>query len=198
MRGKEFIAGLLKSEKRVVLITVIGICGIVLILLSSLISGGKYEPQLQGIQDVGTGDFSDYSDWLEHRLGIMIAEIEGVGRSRVMVTVQDTGEYVFVQEEKRNVDKTTDPSLTERECVVERENIEQKYVLVDSGRQALIKTQLKPSVQGVVVICEGADDVYVQSRVVNVVTTALHITSTRVCVEKITSNDKENIVKKKS
>ena len=198
MRGKEFIAGLLKSEKRVVLITVIGICGIVLILLSSLISGGKYEPQLQGIQDVGTGDFSDYSDWLEHRLGIMIAEIEGVGRSRVMVTVQDTGEYVFVQEEKRNVDKTTDPSLTERVCVVERENIEQKYVLVDSGRQALIKTQLKPSVQGVVVICEGADDVYVQSRVVNVVTTALHITSTRVCVEKITSNDKENIVKKKS
>jgi stage III sporulation protein AG len=73
---------------------------------------------------------------------------------------------------------------------MERENFEQRYVMIESDngrRQALVRTRLEPGVQGVVIICEGAGDVFVRSRVINVVTTALNISSARVSVEKIKS-----------
>ena len=38
-------------------------------------------------------------------------------------------------------------------------------------------------------VCQGAEDVRVQTDLINVVTTALNIPSTRVCVVKIESNE---------
>ncbi|MCL2068456.1 MAG: hypothetical protein FWH00_01010, partial [Oscillospiraceae bacterium] len=119
----------------------------------------------------------EYAGHLEERITALVSEIEGVGRLLVMVTLANSGEYVFAQEEKRSSDRDQ-----------QRENLEQKYVIVESDngrRQALVRTRLEPGVQGVVIICEGADDIFVRSRVVNAVTTALNISSARVSVEKI-------------
>ena len=45
-------------------------------------------------------------------------------------------------------------------------------------------TEVQPVVKGVVVVCDGGDDPVVQQRVIDAVTTALDITSVRVCVVK--------------
>lgn len=48
-----------------------------------------------------------------------------------------------------------------------------------------IVTEIFPSVKGVVVVCEGADDPAVCDRITEVVTTAFNITKRRVCVTKL-------------
>jgi len=53
-------------------------------------------------------------------------------------------------------------------------------------REALVLTRRPPRVQGVVIVCEGADNILVQEKLISVVTTALGIPSTRVSVVKIT------------
>lgn len=50
---------------------------------------------------------------------------------------------------------------------------------------AVLVTEILPTVKGVVVVCEGGDDPTVCARIQNAVTTALHITSKRVCVTKL-------------
>ena len=52
-------------------------------------------------------------------------------------------------------------------------------------KEALVLTQLEPKIQGVVIVCEGAGNIRVEADLTNVVTTALNIPSTRVCVVKI-------------
>ena len=50
--------------------------------------------------------------------------------------------------------------------------------------EALAITEVQPTVKGVVVVCSGGDDPEVQQRIINAVTTALNITTKRVCVTK--------------
>ena len=54
--------------------------------------------------------------------------------------------------------------------------------LLSGVRRPLVLTELPPRIQGVVVVCEGAGSAPVASRVIDVVTTSLGITSLQVCV----------------
>lgn len=176
------------KDLRLKLIVLVGLLGMALILLSQLMSREK-PPQRP--MDEATASFTaeDYIEGLESKLQELVTGIEGVGRAEVMVTLESGVEYVYAQEEKRNTD-TIRGQGEEQEVfkVSQKENVEQKYIIVETEygkRQALVLTELQPRIQGVVIVCEGADDIRVQEKLTSVVTTALGISSTRVCVVKI-------------
>ena len=52
----------------------------------------------------------------------------------------------------------------------------------DGSEQALPLTELQPVIRGVVVVCPGGGDPAVAERITQAVTTALDISSARVCV----------------
>lgn len=54
----------------------------------------------------------------------------------------------------------------------------------DGSEQALAVTEIQPVVKGVVVVCDGGGNPAVQQSVTEAVTTALDISSVRVCVIK--------------
>jgi len=57
------------------------------------------------------------------------------------------------------------------------------------GRAKVMLTHEDGQVQGVVIVCDGADDIRVVLKLTNVVTTALNIPSTRVYITKLTDNN---------
>lgn len=182
---KEFFSG----EGKLKLIVLLGIAGMILILVSQL-AGRDKAPQEPPDEATATFTTEEYIAGLEDKLTNLVTGIEGVGRAQVMVTLESGVEYVYAQEEKRNTDTTREPGGEEQPAVtvMQKENVEQKYILIETEygkREALVLTQLQPKVQGVVVVCEGADSIYVQQKLTSVVTTALGIPSTRVCVVKI-------------
>lgn len=183
-RMGEQLTGLLSDkDKRVRLIVALGILGMALIFFSTL-SNPRQEPQ----QAMAEASLDEYAVSVEGKLYDIISEVRGVGRLKIMVTIESGTEYVYAQAKRVTTDKSQDLNSEASGRIQQKENIEQSYVMVENqnGRkEALIETQLQPKIQGVVIICEGADDPRVEQRIINVVTTALNIPSTKVCVAQI-------------
>ena len=165
----------------------VGIAGMALIFLSTVIqTGGSNKPN----PSVGAGQLTsqEYVAQLEDRLTGIVGSIEGVGRCQVMVTAESGVEYVYAVEETQNVNRTNSYNGDEVARETQQENTEQKYIVVDAGngkKEALVKTERQPAIQGVVIVCEGAGSMVVQERVTQVVTTALGLPYNKVCVTKL-------------
>ncbi|MBQ3431645.1 MAG: hypothetical protein IJG23_02555, partial [Clostridia bacterium] len=58
-----------------------------------------------------------------------------------------------------------------------------KYVIVeDEGQKPVLEKEIEPTIRGVIVVCEGADDVYVREAVVDSLRAALSISSANISV----------------
>lgn len=166
-----------------------GFIGIALILLSSLLpktSGNKASSSDQ----CTTISSEEYVKQLEEKVQTLVEKISGVGSSNVMITLENGVENVYANSEKKSTDNTTDNSSSGTSKATDKNNTEQNVVVVDGkdGKQALVVTQKEPTVKGVVVVCDGGDNLTVVQDVIDAVTTALRITSNRVTVVKAASH----------
>ena len=181
----EKAGGFFRAKKGAALFC-LGIAGIVLVAASTFLPDDKSNPTVGATEQ----DAQAYIAKIEERLTSLVSNIDGVGKCEVMVTAENGVEYVYAVEETQNVNQTNSFSGDAVQKQTQQQNIEQKYIVVDTGggrKQALLKTQKQPTVQGVVVVCEGAASTVVQQRITEAVTTALGIPYTKVCVTKIQS-----------
>ena len=169
------------------LVFILGITGILLIGLSSLL------PQREGEEPAGAGvletDAKAYAAELETRLQEILEQMDGVGRTRVMVTLENGYQKVYAKSEKVNNDILEDVRAQDERKTQEKQVTEQTYILVDGagGEEPLVTAELEPEVKGVVVVCEGGDRADVVGKVVDTVKVALDISSARISVSKLTA-----------
>lgn len=124
---------------------------------------------------------------LEENLENIISEIQGAGKSKVLVTLENGAETVYATEERKNKEASEDKSSGEITRKKESDDCEKKFITIkdsEGTEHALAVTEIEPKVKGVVIICPGGDDIVVKKRIVDATTTALNINSTRVCVTK--------------
>lgn len=182
-QGKGLFQKLLRREGWRRAVVAIGIAGMVLILLGSLFPGAQGQ---SGTPAAGEGSMNsqEYLEKTEARLERLLSGVQGVGKVSVMLTLEHGVEYRYARDEKLSQNSTTTYSSGIPQRLEEEQEQEQSYLLVDSsgGRRPLVLTELPPRIQGVVVVCEGAGSAPVASRVIDVVTTSLGITSLQVCV----------------
>ena len=120
--------------------------------------------------------YAEYIDDLEEKTGEMISAIDGVGACRVMITLCDTNERVYAQNSEQ---ADRDGSFSKSD----------EYVLYDGqeGETPLLIEQVFPKVQGIIVVCEGADNQVVRENVINSLTSLYHLSSSRISVAKMKS-----------
>lgn len=173
---KEF-AGKIKSklnldkDKSTKLFLVLGLAGILLIGLSSLLEGDSQgEPHNETTYDVNA-QTEKYKESIEKELSEMLSEISGVGKVRVMVTIESTTEYVYAEE-------------LSKDNSGENVSYKNQYVILENSgeKEALVKKIIKPEICGVAVACEGGDDLKVSERIIKTVSAVLDISSTKICV----------------
>lgn len=165
-------------------IIVAGLIGIALIFLSGLLKGCNEEKSTVEIDNAA----DKYAQQLERSLTGIVSNIQGSGKTKVLVTIENSKEIVYATEEKKNTQATEDKSDGQTTKKKESDDVEKKYITVkgsDGTEKALAITEIQPAIKGVVVICEGGEDSVVAQRIINAVTTALHITSGRVFVTKM-------------
>lgn len=184
----EKVKSFFQDDKKVKILSAVLIAGIVLIALSEFWpSSGKTKEKEDSVSDTMT--MQEYTQKLEDNIREIVGSIRGVGNLKVLVTLESSEETIYAQETKTSVDSTQD-AMSENGKTQLKESTEQKYLLVegeDGTKQALVKTTKEPEVKGIVIVCEGGDSTTVKSEVINAVTTALDISSSRVCVTKIDS-----------
>ena len=108
----------------------------------------------------------------------ILSQISGVGDVSVMVTYSSSFEKSVAYEKNSNKNEKKDGDNT-----IINETSSQTNVVLSSGEPFVVK-EIYPQIQGVVVVAEGADDIFVKQNVTNAVTTALNIAPHKVCIVK--------------
>lgn len=177
MSDKSNVLDKLKKDKVRNIVIIIGIIGIVFIFISNLISkdSENIDSDINELNTINSYNTESYERQIEEQLEEIISSIDGAGRVKVMATLDRTSQIVYATEEKYNTDN-------------EKQSGETAYVIIkkSDGTESAIKvTEIQPKIKGVIVVCEGGEDSVVQERIVKAVTTVLDISSSKVCVTKI-------------
>lgn len=157
-------AGRLSTARgRSALAAVLGVTAMLLILLSELRAGSGAETPAASAPDAAV-----YQTQLEQRLAGLIAQVEGAGKTAVMVTLETGEERIYALD--------TQSGQTQSQ---------QTHVLLKDGT-ALEQTVYLPRICGVAVVCEGGGDVRVAARITEMISALLDLPSNRICVEQRT------------
>ncbi len=107
---------------------------------------------------------------LEENLKNLLSDVKGAGKVNVMITVDGSGEDVVL----KNV-----------ETIVENGVKTTKETIVLIGGKPYVTKSLNPSIVGVVVVTEGADDLSVRMTITEIITTTLNVSSESVRIIKM-------------
>ena len=168
------------KKENILKITVIaGLAGIVLIFCSDFFGGREKEDTFAEVSKSEADTLTQYRQELCDELGNMLASIEGVGKTKIMLTLDGTVRNIYatdndIQQRETSADKQ---SNEKQSCIVIRQN--------DGSEKALTIGQLMPKIKGVLVVCEGGDKEEVCIKVTEAVSAALDVTKSHICVSKL-------------
>ena len=175
------LKGIFKDGKKMRIVFVLGIIGVILIFLSTFLPKEKKAPATGETDKTAAVTNEQYEKRYQDLVKSLVEDIAGAGTAQVVVTLESGVEYVYETEENT----TADTQNNSEKSFSERNSLERTTLLVEdeNGRkQPLLKKTLEPKIRGVVVVCDGGRDPLVAGQITEAVTTALGVNSTRVCV----------------
>lgn len=134
---------------------------------------------------------ADYAGYWEERLEDALRYVDGVGRVRVLITLKESEHRIVEKDgpEEYSDTEETDAaggSRTIRESRIEKSTI---YTVDDRGQNVpyVIKT-ISPSVEGVVVIAQGAQTQNVQENIIEAIQVLFDIDANKIKIVKMKNN----------
>ena len=100
----------------------------------------------------------DYSAYLEKKLANILSKLEGVGKVNVMVTLENSVEKVTATNTTQSKESIIENDGEGGTRQVQREDLTLQVVTRGNDGSLLVVKEIKPTVLGVIVIAEGADD----------------------------------------
>ena len=170
---------MIEREKLQHLIENIGIPKLCLILLLGVsliivsIPSGKTKKNAQSTETTAKEDSTDlYVKKQEKRLVNALKHVEGVGKVKVMITVNSSKEGPYEQ------------SSSEKEKTVKED--EQTVLVEEDGKKVpYVIKEVEPVVEGVVVVAQGGGNDIIKNQIVEAVSVLFHISSYKVKVLKM-------------
>lgn len=162
------------------MIVALGLAGMGLILLSN------FWPAKSGSQPkTAQLTAEEFTVQLEKKLTELVGSIEGAGESKVMVTLENGVEYVYATQDKVNTNEVQDTDGDSNK-LTQQNDAEKEIIVVDTenGRQGAAGDRDPADGQGGCDRLEAGDNAAVQQRITQAITTALNLSSSRVCVTK--------------
>ena len=162
------------------------VAGVALVVLSFPMNQTKekaiadYEEETQ--QEQVKDSEQAYVSELESRLQKVLEDVEGVGKSEVMITLKSSSETVL------NKDTSSNSESYVREDGESEESLETKeetVLLEEEGKTApYVIKKIQPEIEGIVVICEGGDQPYVVQEITSAAEVLFSVSAHKVKVMK--------------
>lgn len=173
----EKILNLFKSDRKTFVVACIGVIVILIIMASELI------PHNNKNDEISTECLTtDYCSSLENKVEEIISLIDGAGKTRVMITLSETTEYIYAKNES-NQNKSSDNTINT--------DNEKDYVIIEQNNEdagLLIKT-IEPKIRGVAIVCEGGDNTTVQQDIYSTVSAVLNVSTARISISKLNNSE---------
>jgi len=189
--------GLKKLDKKTI-INIAGalILGVVLLIMSSSFfnRGGRQNNVEAGntaasIPPSIERDF-DYETALEKRLENAFSQIDGAGRVKVMLTLSYGREIVVAEDTISNESSTKDMDTQGGGRLTESSNLEEKTIIItgkDGASAPLVLREVQPKIEGVIIIAEGGDNVFVKQALTSAAEAVLGLDIAKVVICKMGS-----------
>lgn len=189
----DFLKRFLRNKKSLYNALTVLFIGVLLIVMSSSLfksgSDTKYEKiQKSIVTDNGnnsnnSGSGSEYEAYsktgyekeLEEELEKTLSMVDGVGRIKVMITTSEGYENVLKNDSK--TEKYEESGST-------RAIDEEKTVLSDDGSPIILK-EIKPKIEGIIVVAEGGDNVLVKNSLINAIKALLGVEAHKIEILKM-------------
>lgn len=131
----------------------------------------------------------DYEEYLETKIKKMLSKVDGVGKVEVMVTLKGTSEKILVSENnysENNIDETDSDGGVRKS---EEKSQSQSYLYSDSGNgsQPYVAQEIKPEVEGVIIIAQGGADSVVATNVTKAIEALLSVPVHKIQVLKMSN-----------
>ena len=146
---------LLKGNKKIGVLILLGIIGIIFIAFGS--AEGKAETDANEVQKQSD---IEYCAQLEDKIKELVIAITGSDTCVVAVTLENSGEYVYADQNTVDLNQTEDKA-SDTVATKESRKSEQEYIIVegkDGNQTALVVTEKKPSVRGVAIVSGGINN----------------------------------------
>ncbi len=165
-------AGFLKILQKYRYLAVIIFVGLFLLVL----------PQGEKEKETAKESFVEFElDRFEKRIEACLSECNGVGRCKVILSINSGPESVFEKDSKKSARENESGVMIESDS-----DIKPSIVSEGSGRQSpLIVKELYPEFRGAVIICDGADRTDVQSSVISSVSALTGLGSNKISIIKM-------------
>ncbi|WP_099203812.1 hypothetical protein [Scatolibacter rhodanostii] len=176
---------LLKKDKLRGAIIVMGLLGIVLIYLSTLLSSDKKVDKEKKTDTEVVFTAEEYEQKLEAKLLRIVSAITGEENPTVMITLETMGEAVYAVDEKHKLDETEQYDGGQRTQTESKEEKESVYVITkdaQGNQQAIKVSEIQPKIKGVVIVSKYANDVFMQEKIIGAAKTAMNVSSSKICV----------------
>lgn len=170
----------LNLDKKTKIVIMVGFSFILMLFISEMNFDSDKEIEI-------TDEMSDaeYCIYLENKLIEFIESIDGAGKTKVMITLSETTEYIYATDDKdtkKNNNNSDDSTFQKDYVIIENNNN-------DEG--LLIKT-IKPKVRGVAISCEGGNNTQVQQQIYSAISAILDINTSNISISKLSiSEDKK-------
>lgn len=162
----------MKKSGKLWIVVLGAVVGLGLLVVGSLdLPIGKQESGTTNAVSDEQAQLQAYRQQLSSDIAALCAEVQGVGRVQVMVTLSGGYEYVYAQDVQS---KTSGDSYT----------WEENYVLIGSGsaQSPLLLVRMQPEVAGVGIVCGGGADPAVQNELIALVSAAFGIGTNKIHV----------------
>lgn len=173
------------KEKKTVLNFITMLCvGIALIIVSNSVFKEKDGEEVIEVSDSEKQVESvDYCTELENKLEDALSTVSGVGKVKVVLTLQNQGEIIVAED--NSIDKSEsiegDDGQKRKTNNIKQEN---KKILLESNKP-LVLQEIKPKVEGVLIIAQGGGDAKVKSEIIKAIQALLNVESHKIEVLKM-------------
>ncbi len=172
----EVIKGFVTKYKKIIIMVVVGCLLIILGNMLLYVSGGKESPKMflpqatktPGISEIESGmelmGPDEYANYLQKQMEDLLSTIEGVGKVKVLVYVDESCELVPAYDSEKN-ESNLEEQDSEGGKRKQNDYRERKDVFDNNG--TVVLKVVYPKVKGIVVSAQGARSNVVKERIMN-------------------------------
>ncbi|MCD7820550.1 MAG: stage III sporulation protein AG [Lachnospiraceae bacterium] len=184
-----------RSKSQVVILLLFGILLVVIawpsdgagVISDSADETDRQAEDTEAVEAAASGENTDFSTELESRLEQILSRVEGIGETRVMITLKSSGKKIVEKDTEQSEDREEtsqeiDSSLTERVSSSESTVYEKDS---QGNESPFVTEELVPEIQGILVIAQGADNSAIEAEITEAVMALFGVEAHKIKVMKM-------------
>lgn len=162
----------------ILLISIIALIGV------SIFTTNKKETVLTPTSNVMQKVVSEdnYNIYLENKLADILEKLNGVGEVNVMITFEDSIESIPASNTTKTIETTKEVDAEGGTREVNREDVDIQMVSSSNDDEIVVLKEVNPTVKGVIVVANGAENGEIKEKLYEAVKTVLGVSGNKVQV----------------